>query len=159
MAAFLLTMAELSTYNRGLWSAKLQITILRAFTERVMDPCPSGRVEETKAGRLLHQLPPYVPCVQLCPLHFALHIASRMSLQICKSGQATICLKSFKDFLLGQTPKSFTGATKLRHLSPLYPLVYTPASLVYFLLCFAFSIWVCCYFVLNPHPQFTLPSI
>lgn len=62
MAAFVLTMAELSTYNRGLWSAKPHVTILEPLQKELWTlPCPSGRVEGTKAGRLLHQLPPNVP--------------------------------------------------------------------------------------------------
>lgn len=104
-----------------------------------MDPCPSGRTEEAEAGKLLHQLPARVP-VSTSALCTSLYTASRMSLQIRKSGQAIISLKPFKDFLLGQTPKSFTVATKFRHLPSPYLRVYTPTSLVYFLLRFALSL-------------------
>lgn len=104
-----------------------------------MDPCPSGRVEEAEAGKLLHQLPARAR-VHLCPLHFTLH-CMKNEFTNTQIRSRYYLLKASKDFLLGQSPKSFTAATKLRHLPSPYLLVYTPASLVYFLLCFAFSLW------------------
>lgn len=119
-----------------------------------MDPCPSGRVEGAEAGKLLHQLPARAR-VHLCPLHFTLHcIKNEFTNTQIRSRY--YLLKASKDFLLGQSPKSFTAATKLRHLPSLYLLVYTPASLIYFLLCFAFSLWNLLLFPLNLHPRLTL---